>query len=330
MRKTAVRALSATLGIPALAACAAVVVRGALAGRFPDPLAVHWGPGGDADRSASLTGLTVGSLVAAAVLAIIGSGLALLAVTKDRGLSRGVVTFEAWFAALPSLLLVATLIVNLDAPAWNHVAGGWLVLVLLLGLSALTAGLAALVAGPGVRPTAQTPPSPEGPSVGLEPGQRASWLGGTTSFVAAATIVPVVLLLFGIETVSGTPVPIVAYLIVLGTGLVLGLVMSRLGVVVNENGVTIRFGILGFPRRHVPLSDIASADTGSLGFWSLGGFGIRANPATGTMAYKLRGGPALKLTLRGGQVVWATVDRPEQAAGLINDLLRRESPQPSQ
>ncbi|MEU3273709.1 DUF1648 domain-containing protein [Saccharomonospora sp. NPDC006951] len=330
MRKTAVRALSATLGIPALAACAAIAVRSALAGRFPDPLAVHWGPGGAADRSASLTALTVGSLVAAAVLAIIGSGLALLAIARERGLSRGVVTFEAWFAALPSLLLIATLLVNLDAPAWEQVTGGWLVLLWLLGTSVLTAGLAALVAGPGIRPAAQTPPSPQGPSVGLEAGQRASWLGGTTSFVATATIVPVVLVLFGIETVSGTPVPIVAYIAVLGVGLVLGLVMSKLSVVVNENGVTIRFGNLGFPRRHIPLNDLASADTGSLGFWSLGGFGIRANPATGTVAYKLRSGPALKLTLRGGQTVWATVDRPEQAAGLINDLLRRESPQPGQ
>ncbi|WP_439386117.1 hypothetical protein [Amycolatopsis lexingtonensis] len=87
--------------------------------------------------------------------------------------------------------------------------------------------------------------------------------------------------------------------------------------------MTIRFGLLGFPWRHLKLADIREATARELATFGDGGLGLRFNPVTGTTAYKVRGGPALRLALENGRTVLISVDDPETGAGLVNDLVAR-------
>jgi len=88
-----------------------------------------------------------------------------------------------------------------------------------------------------------------------------------------------------------------------------------------EGPVTIRFGLLGVPWRHLALNSIREATTRELSTFGDGGLGLRFNPVTGTTAYKVRGGPALVLELANGRTALVSVDDPETGAGLVNDLL---------
>jgi hypothetical protein len=98
-------------------------------------------------------------------------------------------------------------------------------------------------------------------------------------------------------------------------------VTYRLKATVDAQGVTIRFGLFGFPWRHIDLGRIREATTRELSTFGDTGLGLRFNPVTGTTAYKVRGGPAMVLALESGRTVLVSVDDPETGAGLVNDLL---------
>lgn len=322
MTRSTVRTTLGLLGVPALTAVAGLLARHAWEPRLPEPLAVHWGPEGP-DDSASLAGLTAGTLTATGALALAATVLAVVVRRRGHRLTRGTVAFCAWFAALPAAILVATLAGNLDVPTWERATGTGGVLGVLAGVSVAAAGVAALVAGPGVPAARQVPVRPRPASVGLTPGQRAAWVGGTTNPVIALTFLSVALLPALIGWFTGNSVPLAVQLVLAVVAVLGAWSLWRLRVTVDPAGVTIRMGPLGVWRKRVPLDHIASADTSTLSTWSHGGLGVRVNPLTGNVAYKLRGGEALTLGLRDGQQVHITVDRPEQAAGLVNDLLRQ-------
>lgn len=280
---------------------------------------------------------TTWTLTATGVLALAGAGLALTATRRGVGQYRALTAFHAWLAAMPSAVLIGTLLANLDAPTWLQVTGqagigaeiAVKAIAVPLAVSGAAAAVSAALAGRGAEPARrQDPPSPSAASVELAEGQRAVWTGGTTNTVLAA------LCLFGpasvtllVDTVSGTEPSEAAYLGATGVGLLVALLISRLRAVVDASGVTIRMGALGWPRKRVPLADIASAEARDIKALSMGGIGIRMHPLTGDTAYKVRGGPALLLTLRTGRRVFVSVDAPERAAGLLNDLIRRVSPE---
>lgn len=327
MKRMVSRVLLATTVLPALAAVSAVLLWDRWSGRLPDPVAIHWGPDG-ADGSAGVGTLTAATVSATAALALVGAGLAVTGLRRGLGVRRGLVVFHAWFATMPMLVLISSLSANLDALTWHQASGPVLPLGLLLAGSAATVGLAALAAPPSLPPTARgVPRPPAASSVGLASGQRAVWIGGTTN--PAGTIgllvAPMVVLWFT-DTLAGANPRAVDYAILCALGLLVAAATCRLRVTIDGSGVTIRWGLVGWPRKHVPLADIASATTGEIGFFAWGGVGIRRHPVTGDVAYKVRGGPVLELNLRNGSRVLITVDRPDDGAGLLNDLARQEAP----
>ncbi|MEU6641046.1 DUF1648 domain-containing protein [Saccharomonospora sp. NPDC046836] len=327
MKVAATRALLTTLGVPALAAGAAWLLQRAWSSRLPEPIAIHWGPSGP-DRTASLGGFTAATLGSSAALATAGAVLALVILRHGNGVLRGVLAFYAWLAAFPAALLIAVLTSNLDAPGWQQAGfnGGS---VAALAASALAALLGAVVAGPSVPPARQTEElAPGDLSVGLGADQRATWVGSASSRVALVVFVLLLLALAVLPALTGAALPVAVYLIML-IPLAAVLVSTRLRVVVTGAGVQIRFGAFGIWRRRVPLADIAGATVERVTTWGHSGLGIRVNPITGDIYYKVRGGEALALRLHSGRTIAITVDRPEQAAGLVNDLLRQDSPQRS-
>lgn len=320
MKVTAIRVLLAGIGVPAVVAGAAGLLQSAWKHRLPDPIATHWGPDG-VDGSLPLNGFATGAFSACAVLAVAGTAFTLGVLRRGRGLRRGVPAFWAWLAALPPATLIASMWASLDAPRWQEASGPLLPVLTLLGISVGAAGAAAVAAGPG-RPPSHTGDVPKGPSSGLRPGRHAVWVSGSTSggLAAACLLLPAgVLVVTDLATPGRLPWP--PYAIGLVVGILAGAAVSRLRVVADGTGVTIRMGILGYPRKHVPLADILSATVERLGLWSKGGLGIRMNPVTGDTAYKIRGGPALVLHLRNGYRLFVVADRPQQGAALLNDLI---------
>ncbi|PXY32151.1 DUF1648 domain-containing protein [Prauserella muralis] len=325
MRIGTVRPVAAMLALPGLAAGAGWLFRRAWAPRLPGSVAIHWGPEG-VDRGADLDVLTAWTLGATGVLAVASAVLAIAGIRRGYGVRRPVVAFAAWLATMPAACLIASLQATLDVPSWHQAAGAGGVIAIVLGVSGAAGALAAVVAGPGTAPERPAGAAPEGPSLGLAPGERAAWVGRTTNVglaVLLALLVPAIALATILLTAAGPA--LAAYLAIGAVSVLVALALARISVVVDSTGVTIRMGAFGLPRRHVPLGDIADARVEQLGVLSGGGFGVRVNPVSGYTAYKIRTGPALALHLRSGYRILATVDRPEQAAGLVNDLVRRES-----
>ncbi|MEV6831610.1 hypothetical protein [Amycolatopsis sp. NPDC051102] len=118
---------------------------------------------------------------------------------------------------------------------------------------------------------------------------------------------------------AGLPAPTAVWIAFVGAAVTA--LTYRVKAAVDAKGVTIRFGLLGFPWRHIALADIHEATTRELATLRDGGLGLRFDPVTGTTAYKVRGGPALALALANGRTVLVSVDDPETGAGLVNDLI---------
>ncbi len=325
MRTAALRLVLATGGVPAVVLAVAAAVRAAWSSRLPEVVAMHWGVSGAPDGSARLTTLTVWCLSLGGALVVVGTAVAVVLLRHGRGSHRGPVALWVFLASMPSTALLTSLVTTLDAPDWRQASGAGVALGVLLGGSVAAGGLAALLA-PDVPPDRVLDADPGAQTVGLRDGQRATWTGSSTNVALAALSAltpPVVVVLIGLVTGSG---PGWAVLVVpTAIGVLAGLGVARVRANVDADGVTIRMGFLGMPLRTIPLAEIASATTEDLTLFGMGGLGVRTT-VSGDTAYTCRGGPALVLTLRSARRVLATVDRPEEAAGLVNDLLRRAEP----
>ncbi|WP_410574251.1 hypothetical protein [Amycolatopsis sp. cmx-4-61] len=307
-----IRVLIATAVLPGAALAVAALLEHAWAHRLPDPVATHWssGPNGHTPLGA-FTGVSLGLGVVAVLLL---TTTALTALRRGRPLPRPTVGVGAGFAAMPAAVLLTVLLANLDVPDWHAARGGLTVVPFLLGAAVLGV-VAALVGGlpsPPVRAT-----TGERPTVGLRPGERAFWSGRAVNpgMLWALALIPVAIALVpaGLPWATGAWVAVV--------GLVVTALTYRLSASVDAKGVTIRFGLLGVPWRHLELDSIREAAARELSTFGDGGLGLRFNPVTGTTAYKVRGGPALALVLENGRTMLVSVDDPETGAGLVNDLL---------
>ncbi|MFF1606366.1 hypothetical protein ACFVYA_01200 [Amycolatopsis sp. NPDC058278] len=307
-----IRVLLATAVLPGAALAVAGALENAWTHRLPDPVATHWRSAPDGHSSlGAFTGMSLG-LGAVAVLLL--TTTAVTALRRGRPLPRPTVGVGAGFAALPAAVLLSVLVANLDAPDWHAARGGLVVVPLMLG-AAVIGVVAALVGGLPAPPVRETPG--HRPSVGLRPGQRGFWSSRAVNpaMLWALALIPVAIALLP----AGLPWPTAVWIALVG--LVVTALTYRLSATVDAKGVTIRFGLLGFPWRHLALAGIREATARELSTFGDGGLGLRFNPVTGTTAYKVRGGPALALALENGRTVLVSVDDPETGAGLVNDLL---------
>jgi hypothetical protein len=305
------RVLVATVVPPGAVLAVAGVLANAWWDRLPDPVATHWN---SAPNGATALGTTVAVCLAlGAVATVLLVVTAVGALRRGRPLPRLGIGMGAGFAALPGAVLLSVLVPNVDVRDWHDARSGAVVLLFLLGVAAL-AVVAAFVGG---LPAPVREERAGRPSVGLQPGQRAFWSGraANPAMLWALVLIPVAIALLP----AGLPWPTALWIAVVGA-LVTALTY-RLTATVDAGGVTIRFGLLGFPWRHLELGSIREATARDLETFGDGGLGLRFNPVTGTTAYKVRGGPALALSLESGRTVLVSVDDPETGAGLVNDLL---------
>jgi hypothetical protein len=306
-----IRVLIATAVLPGAVLAVAAVLANAWADRLPDPVATHWNSG---PNGSSPLGVFVTVCLALGALAtVLLAATAAAALRRGRPMPRLSVGMGAGFAALPPAVLLSVLVSNLDVPDWHEARGGAVVVLFLLGVAAL--GVVAAFTGGLPAPVREHRTGR--PSVGLQPGQRAFWSGraANPAMLWALVLIPVAIALVP----AGVPWPTALWIGFVGA--VVTALTYRLRAKVDATGVTIRFGLLGFPWRHLELSTIREAAARELETFGDGGLGLRFNPVTGTTAYKVRGGPALELTLENGRTVLVSVDDPETGAGLVNDLI---------
>ncbi|MCR6485297.1 hypothetical protein M8542_20930 [Amycolatopsis sp. OK19-0408] len=305
-----IRVLTATAVLPGAVLVTAGLLANAWAGRLPDPIATHWN--GAPNGSTPVALFTTVCLALGAVATVLLATTAVTALRRGRPVPRITVGVGAAFASLAPATLLSVLVPNLDVPDWHAARAGAVVVLFLLGSAVV--GVVAAVVGGLPSPVLET--SSERPSVGLRPGQRAYWSGRAENPAMLWWLVAVPAAIAFVP--AGLTWPMAIWI-----ALVAGFVAAmtyRLKATVDAKGVTIRFG-LGFPWRHIALSHLREATTRELSTFGDTGLGLRFNPVTGTTAYKVRGGPALVLSLASGRTVLVSVDDPETGAGLVNDLL---------
>ncbi|WP_027501240.1 hypothetical protein [Rhodococcus sp. UNC363MFTsu5.1] len=312
------RALAVTVLPPALTAVGAVSLIGAWSAELPDPVAVHFGPGGVADRFATQGAARWSPLIGLAFA--VGLCLMLLLLTRRdlRSARVGAAVGSgtgAFVAALPVALLAPQR--GLTDAAEASPSFWWIALPAGLGLAAAAIGYAASPApGPA---TAHRPPSEDAPRIALADGEKVAWSGSAAMppwLAAVVGVVPVGVVL-GMVAFGSSSFVLVLVIAAISAAL-MALVLAPVRVTVDAAGLSARTPITGRPTR-IPLDAIAEADVVAVGTLNrFGGFGYRAGPdGTGLI---VRPGPALRITRGDGSRFTVTVDGAEQAAAVVNAL----------
>lgn len=311
------------LGLPAVVTLAAVTAMVMWSDELPDPVAIHWGAGGEVDGFGSLTLMFV-------LVPVLTLGLpALLTATAMPSLRRGqrgphvrlLAAAAASLSVLMAVLMVGSLAIQRGLDDAADAPGIGPVLLWAYGL-----GLLAGVVGWFLQPSQETRRAPleRGVALELAAGEKAVWVRTQSMsrwFIATMAVLAVVLGGVGLALIPESAW--VGWLIV-ASGLVMGffaLTTAVVSVTVSDEGLTVR-GIVGWPSTHVPLEDVASADVAEVsGMADFGGWGWRLRPhAKGII---LRDGEAMWVKRHSTRDLVVTVDDAATAAGLLTALVAR-------
>ncbi|WP_181312042.1 DUF1648 domain-containing protein [Nocardioides campestrisoli] len=275
----------------------------------PDPLPRHWNAAGEVDGTTSVRTMTLLSGIVAAAAAAVGT--AALGMRAHLTVAAEVVLGAGWVGWLMTSVYLTVMLNAEGAASADDVTLSylWTAVVVLLP-AALAWLLWRLVRGTGARrPAPATPAS----SLTISEQERVVWVGRASSRV--------LLLIAGALVLAGTALASWVQreaLVLVGVGVLLGL-MHRLTVRVDREAVTVRWGPVPLIRHRRPLTSIVAARAEHVEPMRWGGWGYRIS-ARGRAAV-VRRGPGLVLTLDTGSEFAVTVDRPEEAAELVNALL---------
>ncbi|ESP99782.1 hypothetical protein ACQ5JZ_12415 [Streptomyces sp. ZG43] len=315
------RRLVALVALPFVVTTAVVAaVHAGMRDRLPGELAVHFGPGGAADRFE-----TPGQfLVAMAAMLLLG-GAAWTAMVawsgRGGGGGTGVATAAGWGLAA-FLGTIAVLVLRLNAGAAR--AAGLSLPLWHLGV-AFAVGLAGGLLGHAlVRTMVPDWPPSRGENgterLDLPREGRAGWARRTSS--VPMLLGGVVLMVGALAPLTVSAMPWWAAIVLLLGGLLLVL-MAQADVVVDQRGLTVRLCGLPWPRLSVPLDRVATAQARPVDpLGEFGGWGYRVMPKRSGLVY--RSGEALVVRKTGdGREFAVTVDDAGTAAALLNTLAER-------
>ncbi|PFG38551.1 hypothetical protein ATJ97_1032 [Georgenia soli] len=290
--------------------------------RLPRYVALHWGPGGIVDRVGSVAELLrttaiVGGITVA-VLAVLSLTVGRTALTR-----RTVLGLAAGTAVLFGGMLVTVVGIQVDAPDATAAAPPDLGLTVSVVAAVLVGIAAGALAGPDPELPATEPLPASAPRTPLAANERAVWIR-TTGPSAALVHWGGVLLAVYIGLVAWTAVVAQSWFVAAVMFAVLPVVLTMLvwQVRVDTTGITAR-GALGWPRRHVPASEVVVARTRQVSpFNDFGGWGLRVAP-DGTVGVVVRAGVAVDVERTGGRRLVVTVDDAPTGAALLNACAER-------
>ncbi|MCA0337510.1 MAG: DUF1648 domain-containing protein [Actinobacteria bacterium] len=325
MNPRTVRSALAVLVLPAALALGSWLVIRTFVAELPQPVATHWGASGAPDgfsspgSAAATTGLLAGGFG-------VGLGLVIWALSRKAPMvARGAGAFGAGMAGFIGGLGVASLWVQrglTDARQATEITGPMGVGLGIGLLSALVGGLLMPGEVPGAARAVGPVPN-DAPRIDLGASERAVWMGWAHSpallYVAIGSALgPLVVL--GVLGVAVWPI-----LAVIALTAVLLVSTATFRVTVGIEGLWVR-SIVGWPRFHVPLEEVAHAEVVEVSpMREFGGWGLRGD-LKGRFGVVLRKGPALEVTRGDKSRFVVTVDEAAVAAGLLNTLADRQRP----
>jgi hypothetical protein len=286
---------------------------------LPEPIASHW----------TLFGRPNGAMPRISVLAIHGGAAFLAAIaafvaTRERDHARGTGASVGLATSIGTLfagISIAVVITNYGVATWQDAHQTPIVILIAPAAACIAAALASRSAR-----TLDAPPTALSslPTIGLGPTERAAWLGRARNK------------LFSIGAIVSIASSITAYaLSQVSTAIKFGLIgvvlvfVSELHLFIDERGLAITFGPLGWPRIRVKLAEIRSARRLDIAPMKHGGWGYRGSLTIfGRAAAIVRGGDGIELQLEGNRTLLVSTDDAGVAAGLLNDLVRRRDQRP--
>lgn len=308
--------------LPVVAAVVAIAVVGGWSADLPDPVAVHFGPGGVADGFASRGSALWWPLLGPVVALLLGA-IVLLVTRRDVRAARmgaGVASGLGTAVALLPVLLLAPQRHLVDAAAAT-LDGWWLAVVVVVGVAAGFAGVLPL--GRPAPIAAQSVPPADAPRIVLADTETVVWTGTAAMprwLAVMLGILPVAVAAAVTWSSSEGAVPAVLVTAVVGA-LLMGVALAPVHVVVDGRGLETRYALTG-GRRRIPLDEIARADAVRIGLINrYGGIGYRVGPDG--VGLLVRPGPALRITRGDGSKFTVTVDGADQAAAVLNSLAAR-------
>ena len=292
-------------------------------GELPDPIATHWGVGGQVDGFGSLTTLLV-------FLPLLSFGLpAILAASVFPSLRRGdrgphlrlLGAVALAISVLITVLLVGSLAIQrglddaVDAPG----IGG--VLLWSYGFAVLAAAI-----GWFAQPAQdlRREPTAPGAQVALAPGEKVVWMHTVHTRRWFTVFMIAIAVMLGAVGVAAIPESGWAGWLIIGCGLLIAVLVATMTVVsvrVSDEGLTVR-GVLGWPVTRVPLDDVVSAEVAMVrGLADFGGWGWRWRPSA--QGIILRDGEAIWVKRASGKDLAVSVDDAATGAGLLTALVAR-------
>lgn len=285
--------------------------------RLPDPIALHWGVNG-VDRVGSFSEQLTVMLVLALCLCVPAM---ILAIVVRGAARRGMVGLSAGLAVMVGGLLVGTSAVQLDVTDATTVPTPGLAIALSLLLGAVVGGVAVWLAGtdPSAPATAAVPD--DAARLAVPDGGAAVWTRPLPSIPLAFPVVTLGLLLaltvaMGLLTGDWWMIVVV---VLLAAAM---LVTTGWRVRVDRTGLTLT-GILGWPRYHVPATEVIRADAIQVSpIGDFGGWGMRVG-RRGAVGFVTRKGEGLEVQRTGNRRTVVTVGDAARAAALLNTVAER-------
>jgi hypothetical protein len=283
---------------------------------LPEQVATHWRRGGAPDSSSSKLGIII-VLTAVGLLPLAGVKRKL----GDAFVVPSALATLAFVGVLVTCTSVLITVLNWNRGSWSAAGEpGLLGLALVLGLPAAASGLAYFLARrfyPQLRRRLDEPPA-----LALAAGERAYWSGSATN--RWLWLLALALTAFtGVVSSGAGPLALIGPVV----ALLAAAVLAKIRVTIDQRGVAIRYGLLGWPCQRIPLARIRSAEPFELTPLAHGGWGYRGSlKVMGRAAIVVRAGPALRLELDGERRLSITVDHADEAARLINGFVARARP----
>lgn len=317
-----VRGLAGALLAPAVAAAGSTAVLAAWSGDLPDPVAVHFGPGGVADGFASGSTAQWSPMLGFAFAVLLG-GILLLLTRRDVRAARLGAAIASGTGTAVAVLPVGMLESQrgLADAAEASFVGWWLVPTVLVGVVAAVVGSALLGRRDPV--AAIVAPPSDAARMDLADTETVAWTGTASMprwLGVVLALVPIVIVVSAVWMASEDAVPMLLVAAVVGAVL-MGFALAPVHVVVDGRGLETRYVLTG-GRRRIPLDEIARADVVKIGLINrYGGIGYRVGPDG--VGLLVRPGEALRVTRGDESKFTVTVDGADQAAAVLNSLAAR-------
>ncbi len=294
----------------------------------PETVAVHWDFAGEPDRFAPAWTQPLATI-------LFGAGIPLLiALTSLPGLRRGdrgvTYRFLGAVAAGSSALVTAaftwTFVMQAGEQASAAAVSIWPAVIASLGI-AVVVGVGAWFLQPAEEWERPLPAAAR--ALPIAPGERVVWMRTTSmrpaGAIGIALVVGVVALVAFTSWLTGAPEAVVWVLAFLTVVLViLAATTVAFHVRVDDDGLR-AWSVLGIPRFHVPVAEVASAakvDVNPMG--EFGGWGLRWS-VDRRFGVVLRAGAAIEVTRTNGRRFVVTVDDAETGAALLEALVARDA-----